>query len=141
MLRAAVEAAQAAPGHPIVLAVTVLTSFRDEDLQEVGFSGRVVDEVLRLSELAVSAGCAGVVTSAAEVRDLRRTLGSGFAIVTPGIRPAGARKDDQARVVTPAEAIAAGATHIVVGRPITGAADPASAARAIINEISELAHA
>ena len=140
MLRAAMEAAGAASRRPMVLAVTVLTSFTDEDVQEVGFSGRVVDQVLRLAALAQGAGCNGVVTSPAEARHVRRALGTGFAIVTPGVRPAGTAKDDQARVMTPAEAIAAGATHVVVGRPITAAANPARTARAIVDEITELTH-
>jgi orotidine-5'-phosphate decarboxylase len=135
MLRAAVEAAAQFPTKPLVLAVTVLTSFSDSDLQEVGFSGRVVDEVLRLAALAQSCGCGGIVTSAHEAREVRREVGEGFAIVTPGVRPRGSDVGDQARVVTPAEAIAAGATHIVVGRPITGAADPKRAAEAIVHEL------
>ncbi len=140
MLRAAVEAAQDAETRatqkPMILAVTVLTSLNDEDLQETGVPGRVLDQALRLANLARTAGCDGIVTSAREVRELRRELGAGFAIVTPGIRPAGEAKGDQERVVTPAEAMAAGASHIVVGRPITAAADPAAAARRIVEEIA-----
>ncbi len=136
MLRAAVEAAAAAPHHPMVLAVTVLTSLADQDLQEVGVSGRVPDQVLRLAALARSCGCPAVVASAQEARELRRELGAGFAIVTPGVRPVGQDKGDQARVATPAEAMTAGATYLVVGRPITAAADPAAAARRIVDEIA-----
>lgn len=136
MLRAASEAAAASPAKPLILAVTVLTSLGDADVQEIGFSGRVVDNVLRLAGLAHSSGCGGIVTSAKEASEVRRELGAGFAIVTPGVRPAGSDAGDQARVVTPAQAIAAGATHIVVGRPITAAANPASAARAIVEEMS-----
>lgn len=137
MLKAATEAAAASSAaKPLVLGVTVLTSFRDADVQEVGFSGRVVDNVLRLAQLARASGCGGIVTSAKEVAEVRRELGAGFAIVTPGVRPAGSDVGDQARVVTPAEAIAAGASHIVVGRPITAAADPAAAARAIVEEMA-----
>src|SRR5512146_489128 len=135
MLQAATQAAAASAGKPLVLGVTVLTSFRDADVQEVGFSGRVVDNVLRLAALARSCGCGGIVTSAREAAEVRRELGVGFAIVTPGVRPAGSDVGDQARVVTPAEAIAAGATHIVVGRPITAAPDPAAAAAAIVAEM------
>jgi orotidine-5'-phosphate decarboxylase len=136
MLKAATEAAAASSAKPMVLAVTVLTSFREADVQEVGLGGRVVDNVLRLAALARANGCGGIVTSAKEAAEVRRELGAGFAIVTPGVRPAGSAAGDQARVVTPAEAIAAGATHIVVGRPITAAADPAAAARAIVEEMA-----
>ena len=138
MLKAATEAAAASPSKPLVLGVTVLTSFRDADVQEVGFSGRVVDNVLRLAVLARSCGCGGIVTSAREAAEVRRELGAGFAIVTPGVRPAGSDVGDQARVVTPAEAIAAGATHIVVGRPITAAPHPEAAARAIVEEMASV---
>lgn len=138
MLKAAAEAAAASASKPMVLGVTVLTSFRDADVQEVGFSGRVVDNVLRLAALARSCGCGGIVTSAREAAEVRRELGVGFAIVTPGVRPAGSDVGDQARVVTPAEAIAAGATHIVVGRPITAAANPQAAARAILQEMASV---
>jgi orotidine-5'-phosphate decarboxylase len=135
MLRAANEAASQSRARPIVLAVTVLTSFSDADLQEVGVSGNVLSQVLRLGALARSAGCGGLVASAKEARELRRELGEGFAIVTPGVRPAGTAAGDQARVVTPADAIAAGSTHLVVGRPILEAADPAQAAADIVAEI------
>jgi len=91
--------------------------------------------VLRLSALALANGCQGIVTSAREASAVRAELGDDFAIVTPGVRPAGAAHADQVRVVTPAEAIASGASHIVVGRPITEAADPAAEAQAILQEI------
>jgi orotidine-5'-phosphate decarboxylase len=94
-----------------------------------------LDQVLRLGALALSNGCKGVVASAQEAGALREEFGPGFAIVTPGVRPAGSGPHDQARIVTPAEAIAAGASHIVVGRPITEAVDPASEARAILGQI------
>lgn len=132
MLKAAVEAA----GSSImVLAVTVLTSLSDADMTEIGVSGRVRDQALRMAALARSCGCAGIVVSPNEVAEIRRELGSGFAIVTPGIRPAGSRTGDQARIATPTEAIRAGATHLVVGRPITAEKDPAAAARAVLAEI------
>jgi orotidine-5'-phosphate decarboxylase len=137
MLRAATEAATGG-SRPLVLAVTVLTSLTDADLQETGISGRVLDQTLRLATLARANGCGGVVASARETRELRRELGAGFAIVNPGIRPAGAGNDDQSRVVTPAEAITAGASHIVVGRPITANSDPKAAARSILDEISRV---
>jgi len=136
MLRAAVEAARATNPALLVLGVTVLTSLDDNDLEKIGFRGTVRDEVLRLSALALANGCRGIVTSAREASTLRSELGDEFAIVTPGIRPAGTGQGDQVRVVTPAEAIAAGASHIVVGRPITEAADPAAEARAILGQIS-----
>ena len=136
MLKAAVEAAGSAKHPPRVLAVTVLTSLDDSDLKEIGVATPTLEQALRLASLARKAGCAGVVASAQEAKAIRRELGADFAIVTPGVRPAGGSKDDQARVATPAEAIAAGATHIVVGRPITGAKDPVAAARAILDEIS-----
>jgi orotidine-5'-phosphate decarboxylase len=139
MLRAAVEAGRQASKPPKILAVTVLTSMSDEDVQEVGFGGRVVDEVLRLAELALTAGCDGIVTSAREAAEVRRRLGDGFAVVTPGIRPAGDAAGDQARVVTPTDAVRAGVSYLVVGRPITAAADPGAAARRIVNEIEAAA--
>ncbi len=135
MLRAAVDAAQAVNPCLIVLGVTVLTSMDENDLEKIGVPGTVTDEVLRLARLALESGCQGIVTSAREASKLRAELGDEFALVTPGVRPAGSGHEDQVRVVTPAEAIAAGASHIVVGRPITGAADPAAAARAILAEI------
>jgi orotidine-5'-phosphate decarboxylase len=136
MMRAATEAARNQNAALMVLAVTVLTSFDDSDLDKIGVHGRVQDQVLRLSALALANGCQGVVASAREAPALRSEIPGDFAIVTPGVRPAGVEPDDQARVLTPAEAIAAGATHIVVGRPITGAADPASQARAILSQIT-----
>lgn len=139
MLRAAVEAARAANPSTMVLAVTLLTSLGAPDLETMGVRGGVKDHVLRLAALAVSCGCQGIVTSAREARDIRKELGEDFAIVTPGVRPAGSEFRDQVRVVTPAEAIAAGATHIVVGRPITEAADPAAEARAILGQITAVA--
>ena len=135
MLRSATEAAGSMNPELMVLAVTVLTSLADGDLEKLGVYGRVSDQVLRLAALAIANGCQGVVASAKETRELRRELGDAFAIVNPGVRPAGAEHGDQARVVTPAEAIAAGATHIVVGRPITAAADPAAETRAILAQI------
>jgi orotidine-5'-phosphate decarboxylase len=136
MMRAATEAARTRNAGLMVLGVTVLTSLDDNDLDKLGVHGRVQDQVLRLAALALADGCHGVVASAQEASALRSELEGDFAIVTPGVRPAGSEPDDQARVVTPAEAIAAGASHIVVGRPITGAADPAAEARAILSQIS-----
>jgi orotidine-5'-phosphate decarboxylase len=134
MLRAATEAAA---GRLSILAVTVLTSLNDEDMQEIGVSGRVSDQVLRMAALAQSAGCQGIVTSPRESLMVRKSMGKGFAIVTPGIRPAGAEANDQQRTATPEQAISNGASHIVVGRPITHAEDPATAAGAIISEMEQ----
>jgi orotidine-5'-phosphate decarboxylase len=135
MLRAAVEAARAVNPALLVLGVTVLTSLDDNDLDKIGVRGKVVDEVQRLAALALANGCDGIVTSAHEASTLRTELGDDFAIVTPGVRPIGSGHADQVRVVTPAEAIAAGASHIVVGRPITEAEDPSAEARAILGQI------
>jgi len=136
MIRAATDAGRSAKGALMVLGVTVLTSLDDDDLNQLGIQGRVQDQVLRLAKLAIAGGCHGVVASAHEASALRSEVDGDFAIVTPGVRPAGVEHGDQARVVTPAEAIAAGATHIVVGRPITGAANPAGEARAILSQMS-----
>jgi orotidine-5'-phosphate decarboxylase len=136
MLRAAVEAARDTNPDLKILAVTVLTSLSDLDLDKIGVRGRVVDEVVRLGTLALANGCHGLVASAQEASELRRELGNDFLIVTPGVRPPGTGHGDQVRVVTPAEAIAAGATHIVVGRPITQAADPAEEVREILGQLS-----
>jgi orotidine-5'-phosphate decarboxylase len=137
MLKAAVEAAADSEKPPAILAVTVLTSLNDRDLQEIGVSGRVLDQVLRLAELAQTAGCRGIVASAHEARELRRVLGAGLWIVTPGVRPAGGDRDDQERVVTPADAMRAGADYIVVGRPIVQAKDPGEAARKVLAELEQ----
>jgi orotidine-5'-phosphate decarboxylase len=136
MLRAAVDAAHASNPATLVLAVTVLTSLDDEGFGTLGIRGGVQDQVLRLAALAVSNGCQGVVASAQECSALRQEFGHDLVIVTPGVRPAGSGHDDQARVVTPAEAIAAGSTYIVVGRPITEASDPAAEARAILGQLA-----
>jgi orotidine-5'-phosphate decarboxylase len=138
MLRAAVEASAGSSSKPLILAVTVLTSLADEDLQELGLPVGVADQVLRLAGIARNAGVGGIVASAHEATSLRRNLGEGFAIVTPGVRPAGTEVGDQARVVTPADALRAGATHVVVGRPITGDPKPSEAARRILQELSSV---
>jgi orotidine-5'-phosphate decarboxylase len=132
MLRAASEAAT---GQLNILAVTVLTSLNNEDLQATGISGRVTDQALRMAALAREAGCDGIVSSPHEALAVRKALGEGFAIVTPGIRPAGSESNDQQRIATPAMAIANGASHIVVGRPITQASNPQKSAAAIIAEM------
>lgn len=137
MLRAAVEAAKEVNPLTRVLAVTVLTSMDQSDLERTGVRGSVEDQVLRLAAAAIADGCQGIVASAHEARQLRREFGDDFAIVTPGVRPLGSARGDQARVVTPTDAIANGADYIVVGRPITGAEDPAGEARAILAELGQ----
>lgn len=136
MLKAATDAARGVNPSLMVLAVTVLTSMGDQDLERIGVRGQVVDQVLRLAALAIANDCAGVVASAQEASDLRSELGTDFTIVTPGVRPAGTGHGDQVRVVSPAEAIAAGADYIVVGRPITEATDPGFEARAILAQLN-----
>jgi orotidine-5'-phosphate decarboxylase len=136
MMRAAVDAARSTHPSMMVLGVTVLTSLDQRDLEKAGVRGTVGDQVSRLAALAVASGCHGVVASAQEASALRSELGDDFLIVTPGVRPVGVSPGDQARVVTPAEAIASGASYIVVGRPITEAADPAAEAREILAQIA-----
>jgi orotidine-5'-phosphate decarboxylase len=135
MLRGAVDAAAANPSL-MVLAVSVLTSMDAADLHEIRVEGSVEKQVLALGKLAVESGCQGLVSSAREALALRKAYGDKFALVTPGVRPAGAEHGDQARVVTPAQALEAGSSHIVVGRPITAAKDPAAEARAILGELA-----
>ncbi|NGM23827.1 orotidine-5'-phosphate decarboxylase [Roseomonas stagni] len=133
MVAAAREAAEKAGGasRPKILAVTVLTSIDAATLSEIGVAGGTMQQVLRLGRLAVAAGADGLVCSPREVSALRDALGEGPALVVPGIRPAGSVADDQARTATPEAMAAAGATWVVVGRPITKAADPAAAAKGI----------
>ena len=136
MLAAAAAAAhRVGARRPRILAVTVLTSLDDRDLAEVGSAGPVEELVVRRARLAADAGADGVVASPREAAVLRAALPADFLIVTPGVRPAGADVGDQKRVLTAAEARAAGADLVVVGRPIRDAADPAAAARAIADEI------
>ncbi len=127
MLGAAREAIERAGHRPLLVAVTVLTSLTDADLREVGLDCGAAAQVERLALLARDCGVDGVVASPLEVARLRARCGAGFRLVTPGVRPAGASVDDQARVATPARALADGADWLVIGRPITGAADPAAA--------------
>ena len=133
------EAEKAGASRPTLLAVTVLTSMDANALNEIGVSGGPRQQVLRLARLAIDSGADGLVCSAHEVAMLRDVLGDGPALVVPGIRPAGADIGDQARVMTPAEAARAGATWIVVGRPITQAANPTEAAAAILAELESAA--
>lgn len=135
MMAAAREALERSAARPRLVAVTVLTSMEPADLAEVGVAGDPEAEVLRLAALARDSGLDGVVCSAREAAMLRREIGRDFCLVTPGIRPAGAGLDDQSRVTTPLDAIRAGSDYLVVGRPITRAADPCAAARALAQEI------
>jgi orotidine-5'-phosphate decarboxylase len=137
MLKEAVEAARNEPSSPLLLAVTVLTSFSQSDLEQSGVPADISHQVRHLATLAKAAGCDGVVSSPHEAQSLRSALGNEMAIVTPGIRPAGSDASDQSRISTPAAAIAAGASHLVVGRPILGAANRLHAAKAIIDEIAK----
>ncbi|MDJ0946968.1 MAG: orotidine-5'-phosphate decarboxylase [Kiloniellales bacterium] len=137
----AVRDAAAARGiaRPQLIAVTVLTSLDDADLEALGQRGPAAEQVLRLATLARDSGLDGVVCSPREIAMLREALGPEFLLVVPGIRPDWAAKGDQKRVTTPAQALAAGADYLVIGRPITGAEDPAAAARRIAEELAAAA--
>jgi len=135
MVAAAVQAAASSETSPKILAVTVLTSLDAETLAATGVAGGATQQVLRLAHFALEAGADGLVCSAHEIAVLRDAFGPKPLLVVPGIRPAGAAAGDQARVMTPEQAIAAGADHIVVGRPIFDAADPEAAAAAIAGAI------
>lgn len=130
-----VAAAAKAKGRTKILAVTVLTSLGHEELAQSGFAGTLADLVVLRAETSLAAGADGIVCSPLEAALLRKTVGPKPLIVTPGIRPLDSARDDQTRTATPQAAIAAGADYIIVGRPITKAADPAAAARAILQEI------
>ena len=135
MMRAAREAVAAFPRPPLLIGVTVLTSLSDADLGEVGFAGSAAANVGRLARLAAASGLDGVVCSAQEAAMLREALGAGFVTVTPGIRLAGDAKGDQSRVVTPEDAVRLGAHYLVIGRPVTQAADPAATLQSIVRSL------
>ena len=142
MMRAAATAGAQAAARlsrpaPLVIAVTVLTSMDDVTLREGGVDRPLRDHVIALAQSAQAAGLAGVVASPLETADIRRACGAGFVIVTPGIRgaAAGTEKNDQSRTMGPAEALKAGASYLVVGRPIIAAANPREAAQAILDEV------
>jgi len=140
MMRAAVEASREEAEKqnqlpPVILGVTVLTSLQPRDLKAVGITLSLEEEVVQLAILAQQAGLDGVVASPLEITPLRKACGEDLVIVTPGVRPDKGRRYDQARVMTPAEAIQAGADYVVIGRPIREAADPLKATQKILQEI------
>lgn len=140
MIAAAVEGAEAgaraaALPAPAVIAVTVLTSMSDEVLESVGVDRAAAEQVPLLGHVARSANASGVVCSPQEAAAMRGLLGADALVVTPGVRPTWADAGDQSRISTPADALSSGASHLVIGRPVTGAADPAAAAQRIIDEI------
>jgi orotidine-5'-phosphate decarboxylase len=135
MMRAAADAAASVQPRPKLIAVTVLTSLEAADLAAMGISGTPLDQVVRLARLAKDSGMDGVVCSPQEIAAVRAACGRDFLIVTPGVRPAGGALDDQRRVMTPKRALEAGADLLVIGRPITGASDPAEAARGILQDL------
>ena len=136
MMEAAGEALDKTSHKPLLIAVTVLTSMSQEDLIELGINKPVEDQVIMLANLAKSSGLNGVVCSAKEANRLKTELGEDFCLVTPGIRPADSSSDDQKRIMTPPEAIAAGSHYLVIGRPITKASDPLVALESINASIS-----
>lgn len=138
MMRAAVDAAGGFSHHPILLAVTVLTSTDDAMLAGLGITRSMHEQVIELAEMARGSGCDGVVSSPLEAMMLKGRLGKDAAIVCPGIRPKGSATDDQSRIATPSTALAAGATHLVIGRPITQADDPVLAFDQIVSEMGGL---
>lgn len=142
MMRAAVESSRRAAEEigvpaPAVLAVTVLTSTDDEGLAEIGVQRTAAEQVPFLARLAADAGVDGVVCSPREAALMRELLGEGALVVTPGVRPSWSETGDQVRVATPAAALSAGASHLVIGRPITATPNPAEAASRILSEIEE----
>lgn len=136
VMRAAREAAGTKKNRPALLAVTVLTSFDEPALREIGMEGSLGSRVVALARLARTAGMDGVVCSALEASTVRREFGPDFKILVPGVRPASAATNDQSRIATPGDAVRAGADYLVVGRPITAAANPRAAALEIAAEIA-----
>jgi orotidine-5'-phosphate decarboxylase len=135
MMRAALEGIHNSQHHPYLIAVTVLTSMHQENLDEIGINNSIENQVLKLASLTQDAGLHGVVCSAMEAEQLRTITGNDFLLVTPGIRPTSASVDDQHRVMTPSKALSMGASYLVIGRPITQAKDPIQALLAINQEI------
>jgi orotidine-5'-phosphate decarboxylase len=136
MMKAAREAAGTKKNRPALLAVTVLTSFDETALREIGMEGSLGSRVVALARLARTAGMDGVVCSALEAPAVRREFGPDFKILVPGVRPASAATNDQSRIATPGDAVRAGADYLVVGRPITAAKNPRAAALEIVAEIA-----
>jgi orotidine-5'-phosphate decarboxylase len=136
MMDAAREALDQVTNPPLLIAVTVLTSMSEEDLRELGYTVSPEERVLQLARLASGSGVDGVVCSAQEAPLLRREIGAGFALVTPGIRLPGGSADDQRRVVSPADALAAGSDYLVIGRPITGADSPLDVLRQVQSSLA-----
>jgi orotidine-5'-phosphate decarboxylase len=136
---AAIRAAAEAAPEARIVAVTVLTSLGETDLERIGLAGPTSEAVRRLAVLAVEAGARGLVCSPQEVATVRSEVGDDILLITPGVRPAGSDVNDQARVATPEEALRAGADLLVIGRPITGAADPGAAAAAIAASLRRVA--
>lgn len=136
MMQAACGALDKATHRPLLIAVTILTSMNEAALREVGLTRSAREHVLELATLTQAAGLDGVVCSAQEAQVLRATLGERFTLVTPGIRPGGADAGDQKRIMTPSDAIAAGANYLVIGRPVTQASDPLAVLAAIQQEIA-----
>lgn len=132
MMRTAKEACE---GQAKLLAVTILTSLNQDELTQIGYAESLTTQVVKMAKLTKDAGLDGVVCSAYEIELIRKACGPGFELMVPGIRPAGADVGDQKRVMSPKEAISAGATHLVIGRPITGASDPAKAAQDILDSL------
>lgn len=135
MMAAAREAIETGRQRPLLIAVTVLTSMSADDLSEIGLFTDPADQVMRLARLAHQSGLDGLVCSAHEAAELHNEFGAGFKLVTPGVRPAGADSGDQRRVMTPEQALQAGASYLVIGRPITQAADPFAAFEQIQQQI------
>jgi len=138
MMEAAAEAVANTQSKPHLIAVTVLTSMSHDDLIELGIKETPAEQALKLAALAKSSGMAGVVCSAQEANDMQQQLGSDFLLVSPGIRPAGSKEDDQRRIMTPVNALKAGSDYLVIGRPITQSDDPLGVLRTINSEISTL---
>ena len=138
MMEAAKEAIDKSSHQPLLIAVTILTSLDADDIHEIGYQGSPAENVQSLASLTQQSGLDGVVCSPKEVASLRKALADDFILVTPGIRPAGSAADDQRRTMTPAEAIQAGSSYLVMGRPITQADNPMAVLHATESEIASL---